>query len=310
MLSLPDEGTRRSVGSHNSDLLLICDWAEACVLFDQKEISTTDVVDMLVEDAIYESQDYAREFVADVWNELRRRASLFESPTNLRVDGERLVCDDDWTADPAYGFCLTLSLAKGFPQWAAAYGADYTEQGALFEMLTVEALESLMPQWKVYKTGWSAAAKNKLAAVVEEVVKRLYEVRGAEIDQWLATSANEAGLDVILYRDFKDLSAGFPLFMLQCASGRDWEEKLESPNLGTWRNIVSFASKPIKAFSMPYCITATELRQTAMKVQGPLFDRYRIFGARMGGASWPSANLEEELLAWTWPRVSALPVAS
>jgi hypothetical protein len=310
VLSLPTHGARRSEEKHNSDLLLMVDWVEACVLFDQLEVSTTDVVDDLIEEEIYDSQDYAREFVANIWDELRRRSALFHSPTNLRVEGERLMCDADWTADPAYGFCLVLSLAKAFPDWAAAYGADYTEQGELFETLTVEALEALMPNWNVYKTGWSSTASNKLASVVEEVVKRLYEVRGAEIEEWLKTSANEAGLDVILYREFKDVSAGIPVFMLQCASGRNWDEKLESPNLGTWRNIVSFASMPIKAFSMPFCITATELRHTAIKIQGPLFDRFRIFGARAPTAAWPSDALQEKLLDWSWPRISALPVVS
>ena len=310
MLSLPTAGVRRSVEAHNSDLFAFCDWVEACVLFDEKELSTTDIVDLMLEEEIYASQDFAREFIADVWGEIRRRASLFSSPTNVRVDGERVVCDADWTADPAYAFCLALSLAKGFPDWAAAYGADYTEQGELFERLTVESLEALMPHWKVFRTGWSVTQKNKLAAVVKDLVQRIFEVSGAEVDNWLATSANEAGLDLVLYREFRDATAGIPLFLFQCASGLNWEDKLEEPNLGAWQNIISFASKPTKALSMPFCIAGIELRHAAMKIQGPLFDRYRILGARSNPGSWPSASLEEKLLDWIWPRVSALPRAS
>ena len=307
MLKLPTSGISRSVVVHNCDLSIVCDWIEACVIFDEKEVSTTDVVDVLLEDDVYDEQDFAREFLSIVWEELRRRAKLVSSPIGLQIQAQRVTCGDDWTADPAYSYCLALSLASAFPDWKDAFGHDYTQQGALFEDLTVEALEKLFPLWKVHKTGWSPKQPAKLAGVVDDVVQKLYEVRGAEIARWLGTAANEEGLDVLLYREFPDTIAGFPLFLLQCASGTLWEDKLNAPNLGVWKNIVSFASVPVKALAIPHALDADVLRQACVKVQGPLFDRYRLLGARTAGAAWPSEALQERLWDWMWPRVTALP---
>src|SRR5258708_1824291 len=81
MLSLPNERLYRSVEKHNSDLALFADRIEAAVIFDQLEVSSTEIVDLLIEGQIYDSQDFAREFVANAYDEIRRRIALYQSST-------------------------------------------------------------------------------------------------------------------------------------------------------------------------------------------------------------------------------------
>lgn len=307
MLALPEVHLRRSIEAHNSTLSVFCDWLEACTLFDQKEVSSTEIVDMLIEEQIYDSQDFAREFVTLGFAEIARRLSLYSSPTALRVEGEMLICDSDWTADAAHSFCLILSLAEAYPHWAGGFGSDYTEQGELFENLAVEALQALLPTWTIVKTGWSKSQAVRLEAVIDDLVERLHEVRGAEVARWVRTHAHESGVDVVAYRDFADKVAGFPVMLFQCASGKNWPEKIGQPNLNVWKSAVSFAALPLKAFAMPYAMDADNLRSEATKVGGPFFERCRLLGARQGAGNFPSSDLEDSLLGWMWPRVASLP---
>jgi hypothetical protein len=307
MLALPEVHLRRSIEAHNSRLSVFCDWLEACTIFDQREVSSTEAVDMLIEEQIYDSQDFAREFVSQAFSEISRRASLYFSPHAFRVQGGLLICDGDWTDDPAHAFCLLLSLAEAYPQWANSFGSDYTEQGELFEILTVESIEALFPKWTVVKTGWSKAQAVKLEEVITDLVNRLCEVRGAEIARWIRTDANEAGVDLVAYRDLGDDVAGFPVMMFQCASGRNWTEKVGHPNFNLWRSAVSFAALPLKAFAMPFAIDPHDLRSEVIKVGGPFFERSRLLSARRASTVWPSDELEAKLLDWVWPRIASLP---
>ena len=54
MLELPTSGVARSVNVHNSNLLFFCDWLEANTLFLEDRLSFSDVIDLLLEDELYD----------------------------------------------------------------------------------------------------------------------------------------------------------------------------------------------------------------------------------------------------------------
>jgi len=175
MLTLPEFGFQRSVTAHkhNGRLDVLVDWIEGSVAFVDEKLSQTDVVDVLCENDIYDKQDAASERVADAWTELGRRAESVIDGAPFEVAGRRIRRLYAWNDNPAYSFCLLLSLQTLYKGWARQFGTDFTEQGDLFEMLTAECLERL--GWTVHRAGWAPGNAAKIRAVVEEVSAHIGE---------------------------------------------------------------------------------------------------------------------------------------
>lgn len=306
MLSVPTSGFGRSINTHNINLDSFCDWIEASVLFSKYSmLSTTDVVDVLIEGAIYDSQDYAREMIDNAWRELSRRQNWMGRSSTINVSGQRIERLREWRDNPAHSFLVTLSLAKLYPSWARQFGSNYTEQGELFENLTKQSLQNLFPEWGVFITGWSRARTNQLAKVVEEVASSVCEPIG-EITRWTKPSAHEAGLDVVCHYKFQDGKAGAPVYLLQCASGTEWESKLHTPDIRLWKRIISFTCDPQKAFALPFALTDSEFTRVCNLVNGMILDRYRLLSPGAVNSNWIPSSLNAQLVKWLRGRVRQL----
>ena len=305
MLTIPPKGFSRSVNVNNVQLDAMCDWMEACILFTDDEFSVIDFVDAIIEEQVCEQQNMALQMVDDAFAELRQRYNCVGDSNPFRVDGARLVRTHDWKDATAHSFCVLLSLAKWNSPWARKFGHDYTEQGELFEEVTKEALQIQFTGWTVHKTGWSRSQHDRLGEVVQDVAARLGEKVG-DVAYWTNPDANELGLDLLCYRPFPDARVGIPVYLLQCGSGANWDEKLHTPELSVWSKIVQFVVLPGKAFATPFALLDNDFRQKCVLVNGPLLDRYRLLTAARVDGGWVSAALRERLIAWSEPRIVAL----
>jgi len=306
MLALPTIGVSRSVHVHKVDLDIFCDWIESSLLFEDDEISSTDIADTLVEENIYNDYDMASEIVSSAWTELRRRQSWISQGTPFSIGGYRISRILEWREVPGHSFCLLLSLSKWYRSWAQQFGTDYTEQGELFEELTKESLETQFSDWQIYRTGWSRTHTDNLGTIVQEVATRLAESVG-DIGQWTSPRAKDAGLDLLCYRPFPDRRVGIPVYLMQCASGGDWDEKLRIPDLKIWTKIVVFTAFPKKAFATPFAFLDHDFIRNCNIVDGMVLDRYRLLAAAKTNEQWVSAPLRKRLVTWMEPRVSSLP---
>jgi hypothetical protein len=296
----------RSADQHNIDFLALCDWLEGGVLFDEENLPAADVVDILIESEIYSRQELAWEIVTSAWAELSRRQKWVGQNAPIKVSKNRLERLCGWQDVPAYGFCLALSFAGWYPGWAREFGSDYNEQGELFERLVKEAMEHLFPQWVVHQTGWTRTHPSKLAEIVKDVANQLGEAQG-DIDYWANSDAHDEGLDLLCYRPFDDGRVGVPTFLMQCASGNNWERKLHTPDIELWSRIVLFAAQPKRAFAMPHALSDKEFRNKCVHVQGLLLDRYRLLSTSRIEANWVSDDLETAIRSWLKPRIEKLP---
>lgn len=77
MIQVPQIGFPQSLNKSNVCPNALGDWLEGIVLFDQKEATKSDVVDILIEQQVCTdgAQDPAHEIAKDGWNELRQRQS-------------------------------------------------------------------------------------------------------------------------------------------------------------------------------------------------------------------------------------------
>jgi hypothetical protein len=94
---------------------------------------------------------------------------------------------------------------------------------------------------------------------------------------------------------------------MQCASGKNWDGKLDTPDVRRWMKLVQFASDPKKAFSMPFALPDLEFLRKCEKVNGMFLDRYRLLSPGYNNYDWISQALKDRLNAWLEPRIAALP---
>jgi hypothetical protein len=161
--------------------------------------------------------------------------------------------------------------------------------------------------WTIHRTGWSRTKPEKLTEIVHELASRLGEAVG-NIPHWTNPGANELGLDLLCYRPFPDARVGVPVYLLQCASGANWHEKLHTPQLEIWSKIIQFVATPRKAFAIPFALVDGDFVRKCALVGGLLIDRYRLLAATCVDDNWLSGPLRARLIAWLSPRIDALPL--
>ena len=311
MLALPQFGVARSVNEHNCDLHGLADWIEGSVLFHQEVFSSPDAVDILLENSVYESQEFAWEFVLSVWGEIRRRRGLLGKGYPIDLVDKRLVPKRKWREVPALSFCLALSFVKWYPNWASSLPKAlkaHVEQGRLLECISAEALKAELADWQVHMIGWSRTKTGRLEQRANEIADLLGE-RIGNVKLWTPAKAKDAGLDVLCFRPFPDGRGGIPVYLVQCASGMDWDTKLHTPELKIWTKIIDFSATPTKAFAMPFTLPEDEFLIACNRVDGLFLDRYRLLSPARRSYDWLSKPLGSELVKWLKPRVKELPTA-
>ena len=250
MLALPtSENFSQPTGTppeieHNIELSIFCDWIEGSVLFNNEDLSKADIVDVLKEEEVYDDPDVAMELVNDAWNELAERLVWIGGKGPFSFSHQTIKSEGSWKENPAHSFCIFLSMPQCYDNWSTALRqGDYSEQGRLFEALTKVSIEHQFSDWEVYQTGWSTKNRTKLRNIVDEIANRLGEVKG-EIEPWADPSRKDGGLDLLCYRPFLDNRGGVPVYLMQCASGKHWNDKLYTPDIKVWTKVINFTATP------------------------------------------------------------------
>ena len=301
MLSIP-RGFRRSVKAHNIHSPTFLDWVEATTLIAEEELSPTNIVEYLIEEQLYDDEDFATEYVSFGWVDLKSRLSWLGSHSPIAFQDRWMIRRLDWTEVPAHSFCLIVSFGPLYDGWDAKFGPDYTKQGELFELVTKAAMEVRFTGWQFLHTGWSRDNNSKLPDVVDKIASHVDEPVGY-VEDYGSDQANEAGVDLVWHLPFADRRGGAPVYLAQCASGKNWIDKLGEPNVDEWIRVVKFPATPSKAFSLPFSLSREELRQQSTRTRGLLLDRYRLLAHGVSETGWVPESLRRELIEWLAPRV-------
>jgi hypothetical protein len=304
MLSLPG-GINRSVTAHNSKRDIFYDWLEADVLFLDDDLSETDVVDFLMEEQIYTDQNLCSEYVSGAWTQLRRRLGWMGTSSPISFQDRVMIRRNEWREVPALSFCLVLSLGVQYTDWSSSFSSDYTEQGSLFESLTLQAIAKIYSGWEFIRTGWSRDFTSNIRDVVPKLAEQLGEETG-DLERWASGKVHEAGLDLVWYKPFTDDRGGLPVYLAQCASGKNWYTKLHTPELSVWKKLIDFTSEPYKAFSLPFALADDEFTRRCNQMSGLLLDRYRLLVCCVPEGEWVPVELHSSLTQWLEPRVDWL----
>lgn len=310
MLPTPTSGMRRSINEHNIKFDFLCDWIEGSILFDENEdeFSMRDVVDVLVDESIYEESDFAMEIVLGAWQELESRLKCIAPGGPFFISNSRIKRVNSWQDTPAHSFCVLLSLSQCYKGWwNHVSSSDYNEQGELFELLTQESLREQFLNWQIKRTGSSHKQSVKLHEVVHQVANWLGRPTKHDINKRAKSNSRDAGLDLLCYHSFSDNQPGFPIYLMQCASGQNWDEKVHTPDPDLWQDYIDFVTRPQKAFAIPFALDENDFRDSCVLVKGLLLDRYRLLAAARYRQHWESPILTNRIVNWATPRIDQLP---
>ena len=303
MLSIPSRGFAKS----SLDLGALCHWIESSVLFDREPITTMSLVDVLCEEGLCEDQPSGYIVASDAWAEFLRRKSWIGLSWPFGLSDDTIEATQEWKNASGYTFCLLLSLTIRYRRWAKTCITDYAEQGELFELVTAESLIKQFSDWQFLQTGWSRSKARNLEQVVHDVASFLREEQKPKHRRWTTEEAKDAGLDIVFQRSFRDNRVAVPVYLVQCASGADFEDKLKTPDLSIWRKLIDFVVEPRKAFATPYAFSEEDFVRYANRVEGVLLERFRILSAGFNEANWVSHDLRLRLVAWSESRINLLP---
>ncbi|MCF6175090.1 MAG: hypothetical protein L3J71_04945 [Victivallaceae bacterium] len=306
MIDLPTKGFAKSVTKHNIDLNVLCDWIEGSLLFYEDKLSFADIVDRLQEEEIYIDSDFAGEIVQAAKEELDRRHIVSGVAYAVSVEGVWFSSHNKWEEKLEHSFCLLLSLATTYDWWHKEFGPDYTEQGELFELLIDKSLKVSSPGWETFLTGWNRSNPIGFKTIAQEVANR---ITGGIIDLelWNTKGAKELALDLLYYRPFSDKREGFPYFLIQCASGENWERKIKEPDLAVWRSILNPATTPMRGFAVPFCYSDdSDFKRNCTRTEGLFLDRCRILSAFKTTENSLSVSVKTRISEWLEPRIEKL----
>lgn len=317
MLALPENGMPKSPTNYDSSI--ICDWIEGSVLFDETDdkITVMDIVDVIIDadmDDIYTEQEFAINIVLNAIEELKRRLSWINPEMPFLVCDTRSIVNtyvkrnNTWQDTPAHSFCILLSLAQSYVGWQKTINNwDYNTQGNIFELLTLESLKRQFTNWRVKHTGWSSTQTKKIHEIVKQIADCLGETVADDIDQWIDSTDKDKGLDLLLYHPFPDNRTGFPVYLFQCASGKNWHDKIITPSINFWRQLIKFVIPPQRAFAIPYALSNDIFRKRCAEIEGLFLDRYRLLAAAKFGKQWESQSLKDQIIKWATPKIKQLP---
>jgi hypothetical protein len=237
------------------DALTLTDWAEAVMIVEQlSELSEADLRGRIVEqaqDEVGEEEIPGAQHVEDILREVGRRERLApgaypfcRTEFGIGRSDERLLA--------IYAFLLVLSMPE-VPFRESVYANEVTP---LFDFLGAAALTDLLgSQTKTIRFGWPISGERPTGP--RQALVWLAAELGLEHNRKapLRPRLKDGGVDVVLWRPFRDGRLGFPVILAQCTVGRrEWEKKGRDISTKLWREYLGLPRSPATALVLPFCI--------------------------------------------------------
>lgn len=309
MLDIPGKNFNESVNKVNVSTNVLADWIEASLLFDYHEISKSNIVDILIEQQIckHENKDIAHEIADRGWVEVQQRSS-FGACDSLKFDGMRITGSDNWRNEPIRAFFLLLSIFQYYPSWASSH-RNYSEQGELFERVIEVACKGLLPSWDVIRAGWSPSNAVSVKTIVHQLCDHLNTMGNHDIDRMVPDAAKDGGLDIVCVKKFPNKAEAMPTYLLQCASGTNWRDKINTPSTDAWKSYLNAAAQPGAGIVAPFVINTEQILHAGLNGQVVVFDRLRLlYAINSEGIQFPR-ELLSDVINWIEPKIVDIPKA-
>ena len=232
------------------------------------------------EDFSEEEEETASRITADAVLEIHRRHSILGDKYPFEFDGTILATSENSVTTP-YVFQLLLST----------FGIAGGRKGPiLFESLVTESLGGYLKGGRAIRFGWPnrAPVPTHPVEAVDYLARELLETRRSE--GRIKASDKDLGLDSVAWKPFQDLRKGHVILFCQCATGNNWRSKIGDLSLNRWQKLISFTTKPILLFAVPWVLEDDD-RAWIEEFGFAIFDRVRA--TSLLGSSLASTDFEK-----------------
>jgi len=268
----------------------LADWMEISALLDKDGcVSRQDLLSPLKaekdtqEDQIEQSE--ADIIVLDIFTEIQRRTKATGNGYPFFLDGETIKRKHREKNFLSYIFCLLISF---FGVENIQYCSDWktSEVTKKFEELSAKTIQSLLDNKKLsakvkvfgWPRRWDGDVTNpSFVEALKKICLECGEMKPK--NRPTASTAKDAGLDIIAWKRFPDELSGGIFFLGQCATGSDWTSKLL--DVKKFEVFIEDYTPPVTGTFIPHIPDISNPRsidEWSINVQrgGMLFNRCRI----------------------------------
>jgi hypothetical protein len=288
-----------------TDDIKLADWLELLALTaPDSNSSYSDLERALRREGVSESPNNGdlEQLLQAVASEIQLRSSAAGAAYPFEVEQRSIALREPIEKFVPYVFCLCISYLDGdrlldqhpFPR-------------RMFERLSSEAAKSYVGGDAVRFA--SPRVKSEIPEdfpeAVNELCKRIGEGQGFRLKR--LHSEKDDAIDIVAWRDFPDMDEGKLLLFGNCATGTNWDGKLDElqPDIfcEEWMNEVPVSVKvSIRALFVPRRLDKSRWKKVSRR-SGVIFDRCRLaywtqssFPARQDMAKW-TTNVLNRLAA-------------
>ena len=252
---------------------LVADLCEIICYFENRQISRADIEVFLSEyggeglfdDLQVEDLDSARanekfqELSEEVFRHLSYRETAFARYYPFTSEGDVLVPAEDMSQhQKSYAALLAFSRLKMFSR-------SVRNQFALdFERFCVEASLGFTGDWNVLHFGKGGRDRPKFGTKLKDALLKLSEVLREypvelEIREICEGNTGDAGVDIVIYKDWNDDARAVPAYFAQCAAQQtNWPEKRYESNSLSLEKYFHFFHKPGTILFIPLCFRGVD----------------------------------------------------
>ena len=241
----------------------IADWVEFVTLSRTSAFKRGDLKSAIGQEDL-ESADVLEE---ETWFELQQRADVFGGQWPLRLIGNRL---DRRRPSPValglYRFLCLLGFASLEPEDRKVFEQVVS---ALVEPLTGQAALNI---GHPASHGMDPSFRNRVRLYAEQSGLLEAEIKGP-----LLADDKDLGVDVVTWLPFHDGRGAYLHFLVQCATGPRWTDKLHDIEVDVWRGHINWGVAPVRVFALPSVVSQPGAKwvRTAQK-GGLILDRPRL----------------------------------
>jgi hypothetical protein len=258
----------------------VADWLELRLILKNTEI----LKGQIFEDIGDGLDDEDR---CDIWNKFKEREALYGAEGPFKVTDDSITPKIRTCDNPAYTMCLLLNYFGN--------KRNAGDTGKIFERLSAFAVKNYLDgEVRIY--GYPRA--NNLTSIITEMNEKLGSQR--------IPTHGDRGVDLIVWKPFKDKHPSQIVVLMQCASGKNWRAKTRDVGITAWSHYVNWAEEVMKGFSTPTIIERGDAFYEAAYDAGVLLDRPRLYHYTTNLREI-DRQLYDEIKAWCRPKISSLP---
>ncbi len=268
---------------HSNNISRIADWVELYILVYKATLSKSKILSILQKEAI----SIEEEDIDSVISELERRLLLYGRIKPFQVIGSNIRPKIGWKKYPEYALCLYYS----------AYGVGITTKGSkrdsgtkYFEDITKCCLEKyLLSYGHAFGFPSSFSFKKQLDSFASRINEKRYDDPNPD--------DKDRGVDIIVYKQFDEIRGNCILLFVQCAAGKNWNDKKTVP-IDSYRRYFSFNQKSVLSSLAITQVVDINDWQNACSDYGLIIDRARLFRLFSSNRKILTQALNDKIIQW------------